>query len=129
MNDKTMEKLKRDLEHRKAEIEGDVSYMAGEFKAIGVDQDDESGGLGNHMADDGANVAEAERIETVSEDFQQILRLVNNALQRMEDGTYGLCQRCEKPIPRERLEVVPYVEYDIACQTQVEREQALYAGA
>jgi len=129
MNDRTLKNLRQDLEHRKAEIEGDVSYMAGEFRAIGVDQDDENGGLGNHMADDGANVAEAERIETVSEDLQQILKLVNNALQRMDDGTYGLCERCGKPIPVERLEAVPYVEYDIGCQSHIEREQALYAGA
>ena len=55
---------------RKAEIEDDVSYMANEMRSIGVDQDDENGSLGNHIADDGSNVTEAERIVTVTEDLQ-----------------------------------------------------------
>ena len=66
---------------------------------------------------------------TVSEDLQQILAQVNTALERMSDGTYGTCQRCERPIGEERLEAFPYVAYCIECQSIIEREQALYAGA
>jgi DnaK suppressor protein len=74
-------------------------------------------------------VAEAERIVTVSEDLEQILVQVNAALKRMNEGNYGTCQRCGKPIGEERLEAFPYVAYCIECQSLVEREQALSAGA
>ncbi|HEX5993480.1 MAG TPA: TraR/DksA C4-type zinc finger protein [Thermomicrobiales bacterium] len=129
MNKKQQDSLRKRLEERRAEIESDMSYMAAEMRSIGVDQDEENGSLGNHIADDGSNVAEAERIVTVSEDLQQILAQVNAALERMSDGTYGTCQRCERPIGEERLEAFPYVAYCIECQSIIEREQALYAGA
>ena len=129
MNKKQQDTLRKRLEERRAEIESDMSYMAAEMRSIGVDQDEENGSLGNHIADDGSNVAEAERIVTVSEDLQQILAQVNAALDRMSDGTYGTCQRCERPIGEERLEAFPYVAYCIECQSIIEREQALYAGA
>lgn len=129
MNKKQQDSLRKRLEERRAEIESDMSYMAAEMRSIGVDQDEENGSLGNHIADDGSNVAEAERIVTVSEDLQQILAQVNAALERMSDGTYGTCQRCEKSIGEERLEAFPYVAYCIECQSIIEREQALFAGA
>jgi DnaK suppressor protein len=129
MNDQKREKLRRILETRKTEIEGDVSYMADEIRAIGVEQDDENGSLGNHIAEDGSSVTEAERIVTVSEDLQQILYQVNSALERMNEGTYGFCQRCGKPVGAARLEAFPYVAYCIDCQAILERQQMLRAGA
>ena len=129
MNKRQRETLRKRLEERQAQIESDMSYMAAEMRSIGVDQDEENGSLGNHIADDGSNVAEAERIVTVSEDLQQILIQVNAALERMKDGNYGLCQRCGKPISKERLEAFPYVAHCIECQSLVERDQALRAGA
>src|SRR3954471_17836370 len=127
MNKRQQETLRRRLEERREEIESDMSYMAAEMRSIGVDQDEENGSLGNHIADDGSNVAEAERIVTVSEDLQEILVQVNNALERMNEGKYGMCQRCGKPIAEERLEAFPYVAYCIECQTLVERDQSLRA--
>lgn len=129
MNETKSRKLREALEQRKAEIENDVSYMANEIRAIGVEQDDENGSLGNHMAEDGASIAEAERIITVTEDLQHILQLVDSALSRMVQGSYGICQRCGKPIATARLEAFPYVAYCISCQSILEREQMLRAGS
>ena len=127
MNKRKMTTLRNRLEGRKAEIESDVSYMADEIRSIGVEQDDENGALGNHIAEDGASVAEAERIVTVTEDLQDILAQVDAALERMNEGTYGVCQRCGQKIGEERLEAFPYVAYCISCQEIMEREQALRA--
>jgi DnaK suppressor protein len=129
MNAKKQAKLRKQLEERKADIESNVAYMANEIRAIGVDQDDENGSLGNHIADDGSNVTEAERLVTISEDFQNLVGQIDAALERMEDGTYGTCLRCGKPIGEERLEAFPYVAYCIECQSIIEREEALRAGA
>jgi DnaK suppressor protein len=128
MDSKRQKKLRERLEARKDEIERDVSYMADEMRSIGVEQDDENGSIGNHFAEDGASVAEAERIVTVSEDLQDILAQVNAALVRMNDGQYGICQRCGSQIAEPRLEAFPYVAYCIKCQSQLERERALRAG-
>lgn len=128
MDEKTLEKLRADLIARKAEIEENLDSMAGEIRAIGIDQDDENGGTGNHMAEDGSNVAESERLIAIRGDLFVILQQVESALERMDNGTYGQCQRCGKSINPERLEAFPYVAYDIECQSIIEREQELRGG-
>lgn len=45
------------------------------------------------------------------------LILISKALQRYENGNYGICQRCEQPIKPERLEAVPEAEYCLNCAT------------
>jgi DnaK suppressor protein len=128
VDEKTLEELRANLLARKAEIEQNLDSMAGEIRAIGIDQDDENGGTGNHMAEDGSNVAESERLIAIRGDLQVILHQVNSALERMDEGTYGICQRCGKPINPERLEAFPYVSLDIECQSIIEREQELRGG-
>lgn len=128
MNTATIDRLRQSLENRRVEIQRDLDQMAGELEAIGIDQGIEGGTLGNHLADDGSNVMEAERLTTIGDDLRGVLTQINAALQRMENGTFGICQRCGKPINEERLEAFPYVSFCIDCQSWLEREQALRSG-
>ena len=48
---------------------------------------------------------------------------IDEALIRIDEGTYGNCERCGKPIPEERLEALPTARYDAACQSQIEARQ------
>jgi DnaK suppressor protein len=128
MNATKMKELRRALEDRRGEIQGEVDRMAVEIQDLGIDQGLERGSLGNHLAEDGSNVMEVERLGTISGDLQEILVQVNSALGRMDDGTYGTCQRCGKPINEERLEAFPYVAFCIDCQQILERENALRSG-
>lgn len=52
------------------------------------------------------------------------LRLVDDALQEIRDGTFGVCADCGRAIPRRRLEAVPWSPYCLACQEHVESEEA-----
>lgn len=57
------------------------------------------------------------------EDLEQNeMILIEQALKRISDGTYGICLDCEKPIPVERLKAIPYSEYCVACKTKKEEE-------
>ncbi len=49
------------------------------------------------------------------------LELVNGALERLADGTFGCCLRCANPIPDERLEVLPWAAFCVRCQ-QLEKD-------
>jgi DnaK suppressor protein len=51
-----------------------------------------------------------------------LLELVEEALERIEDGTFGTCQRCGGEIEPKRLDAIPYTPYCIACARVVERE-------
>ena len=123
-----IDELRGALQARRDEIQAEIDRMADELQVVGQRPGAGQGGYGNHMADDGSEVIEAERLQTVSGDIEDILVQINGALARMDEGTYGLCQRCGKPINPERLEAFPYVAFDIDCQTILERENALRLG-
>ncbi len=57
----------------------------------------------------------------VSENESRQLTLIDEALLRIEDDEYGLCQNCEKEITAKRLQAIPWARYCIACQELVER--------
>ncbi|MFM9108666.1 MAG: TraR/DksA family transcriptional regulator [Chloroflexota bacterium] len=128
MEAKTLAKLRKSLEDRRAEIEQDVSFMAREIKSIGEEQGDENGGLGNHIAEDGSSMTEAERLTIITDDMQAMVRQINAALERMDEGTYGTCERCGQQIREERLEAFPYVMFCLDCQAMYERELAIRGG-
>lgn len=100
----------------------DLQRVSEEIRSIGIEEGRE-GGVGNHPADDGSSVMEGERLATMSSNLHEALMQVDTALERIEDGTFGICQRCKQEIGSERLEAFPYVAYCINCQTIIEREQ------
>jgi DnaK suppressor protein len=55
----------------------------------------------------------------------QMVADIDQALLRMDEGTYGECARCGKPIDERRLEALPTARYDAACQTEIEASQGL----
>jgi len=57
----------------------------------------------------------------VSENESRQLTLIDEALLRVEDEEYGVCQNCEKEINPKRLQAIPWARYCIACQELVER--------
>lgn len=122
-------KIRTALTERQEHLEGELSRLQEEIRELGVDQGQESGGLGNHMADDGSNVAEQERILTISNDIQDMLNEVGRAEERLDAGTYGDCERCGKEINPDRLEAFPWVSTCIECQSIIEREQNIPVGA
>ncbi len=117
-----LEPLRAALTDRKAATEADLENLARELRELGGDNGDEGGSLGNHLADDGSNVQEQERIIRVDGDLRAMLVQIDDAFERMDAGTYGTCARCGKPIAAERLEYVPFVAYCIDCQAIVERQ-------
>jgi len=52
------------------------------------------------------------------------LRNIEEALQRIEDGEYGICEECEEEIPLGRLKVMPFARYCVRCKSDIERLQA-----
>jgi RNA polymerase-binding transcription factor DksA len=63
-----------------------------------------------------------ERDLWLANDARQRLELIEQALRRLEEGTYGKCAHCGKPIPEERLEMLPLTSYDVECQSKLEKK-------
>ncbi len=53
------------------------------------------------------------------------LRDIEDALTRIKEGTYGVCEGCGKDIPKKRLEVYPSARYCVECQSKLERDGTL----
>ena len=77
-------------------------------------------GLGNHMADDATEVFDQASGLALHLNEQALLAQVDDALERMEKGDYGLCDRCGEEIDYARLEAIPYVTLCIRCQQHLE---------
>ena len=52
------------------------------------------------------------------------LNAIDDALQRIEDGTYGVCEECGKKIHKERLKIMPFAKFCVACQSEMEKHAA-----
>ncbi|MCK1821740.1 TraR/DksA C4-type zinc finger protein [Streptomyces sp. XM83C] len=50
--------------------------------------------------------------------LEQVLKEIEAAHARIDDGTYGICLGCGKPIPAERLEILPYTRHCVTCRHQ-----------
>jgi RNA polymerase-binding protein DksA len=68
----------------------------------------ESSATDNHMADTASATFDRELDEGIEEGMEDTLRRIDAALQRIEDGTYGICEICGKPIGEERLRAIPW---------------------
>lgn len=53
---------------------------------------------------------------------QALLTLVERALERIANGTYGRCVDCDRPIPEKRLEAIPWAERDVECEAKLEQK-------
>lgn len=113
---------------RKQELEIELKHLGTELRELSIEQDDERGGVGNHFADDGSSLGEQERLSAIEGDFRDQLRQVDSALRRIDSGSYGICQRCQKAIPYQRLRALPFAEYCIECQSYLERQSELFGS-
>ena len=80
-----------------------------------------------HQADVGTETFEREKDLTILGSIEGELADVEHALQRLDEGTYGTCEACGKPIPDERLEALPATRFCLDDQAEAEREQRVAA--
>ncbi len=91
-----------------------------EIPALSRGDDQEGGVPANHMADQGSDVYEMERLNTFRAELNDQVQEIRAAQERLAGGAYGACQRCGKPINPERLEALPWAAYCIECQEIVD---------
>jgi YteA family regulatory protein len=72
----------------------------------------------NHLADTATETYDRELDYTLQENSEHVLSEIDAALRRIDEGNYGICTNCGKPIPEERLEALPWATLCIDCQRE-----------
>jgi RNA polymerase-binding protein DksA len=115
MEDNFVEKMNKSLSELKTEIIANLIASSEDFKEIveGMDPKD--------LADIASDDIDRKMIEALGSQELKRLKLIDSALTRIQQGKYGLCVKCGKRIPQDRLEAIPYALMCIDCKTAEER--------
>jgi len=103
---------------KRNEILGNVTSM--ESESLRRDRSDLSN-LPIHMADMGTDSYEIENTIGLMSSERKILVEIDDALSRIENGTYGICEADDEPIPKARLRAIPWARYCVRCATLMEK--------
>ena len=104
---------KQQLVHLRARLRGDVTAMAD--SALNGKESDKSARMPIHMADIGTDNFEQEFTLSLLASEEDTLGMIESALERIEDGVYGLCQDCGFSILKTRLNALPYTPFCVKC--------------
>lgn len=109
------EEMRDSLTAMKQEIIDKLIATNAEFKAIVEEMDPKD------FVDVASDDVDRKMIEAIGTQDIKRLRAIEAALLRIQQGRYGLCMKCSKRIPQERLEALPYAVLCIDCQKNEER--------
>jgi DnaK suppressor protein len=121
-----------DLDHfrelllrKRAEISGNVNEIEGEtLKKSRLDASGDLSSMPIHMADLGTDNYEQEFALGLMDSERRILHEIDAALQRIQEGTYGICEGTGEPIARARLEAQPWARYCVEYARKMEEGQS-----
>jgi DnaK suppressor protein len=101
--------------HQLLEKQGELLRLVSKSDQDGREADEEAT---QDIADKASNAYTKEFLFHQSNDNRQILFLVNEALDRIKNGTYGFCVECQEEVQPKRLEAVPWARHCIECQAK-----------
>lgn len=117
-----MKVYKEQLLALRARLRGDVTAMAD--AALRKTRSEANGDLSSmpiHMADIGSDNYEQEFTLSLMQSDEVTLESIEAAIEKIEDGIFGLCEDCTSPISKARLNAIPYTPLCIKCAQKMER--------
>jgi RNA polymerase-binding transcription factor DksA len=108
------------LLERSSVLRGDLDGLEGETRGKGADRAGDQSSVPGHMAELASDASEQSisygRMESQTEELKEI----DDAFERIKDGTFGVCENCQGRIPKERLKAIPYARRCVPCQGKEE---------
>ncbi len=124
MRKSDLQSFKQLLLAMRSRLRGDVSAMT--KATLYKTRSESSGDLSSmpiHMADIGSDNFEQEFTISLLQNEGVTLQLIEEALERIDNGTYGVCIECETKIPKVRLKILPYTPYCVKCAAKLEQQR------
>lgn len=119
-----MKQYKRILLGHRQEIVDDIKGLREESTATIKEATGDLSHYSFHMADLATDAQEREKKFMLAHKSGRFLHHIDEALRRIEDGTYGHCHICEKQITKPRLTAVPHARMCIKCKEEEEKKKA-----
>ena len=123
LDKKTTEFYRKLLLVKREELQGDITHISDE--TLKKSQKDASGDISGytfHMADVATDNYDREFSLDLASKERGVLVEINYALQKLQEGKFGLCEFCKKPISQVRLKAVPYATLCLKCQQNKEKK-------
>lgn len=124
MTKKELEHFKKLIMKKREDLYQELGYL--ESSSMSTTSKDQSGDLSSysfHMADQGTDTMDREMAFTFASREGRYLHHLNEALSRIENGSYGKCRTCGCQIDKNRLEAVPHATQCIKCKNAEEKKQ------
>ena len=122
MNKRDLSRFKKLLLKKRKELMSQMEFIKeAEMKSTVKESTGDHSSYSFHMADQGTDTMEREKNFFYAQRDGRLLYHIDKALERIEDGSYGLCHSCNGSISRERLEAVPHARLCIQCKSKEEK--------
>jgi DnaK suppressor protein len=108
------------LLERRSQVANALNHLH-EQNSNSLEDETEEETYDNHLADSATATLNREIDYTLEENSEHVLAAIEEALSRIEEGTFGTCVRCGRAIAEERLEAIPYATRCIDCKRLEER--------
>jgi len=115
------DRFREALLEERARVEAAIQNLHDENPGTLSEDAGEETAYDNHLADTATETYDRELDYTLEENSGHVLGEIDAALKRIEEGTYGICTNCGKPIAVERLEALPWATLCIGCKRDGER--------
>jgi DnaK suppressor protein len=116
--EKELAEVRQELEAEAAGLRQDISSAESQIAArLG----DAVGDAGDDSADAGAKTFEREHELALTQNARELLAQTQRVLSKIDDGSYGVCESCGKPIGKARLQAFPRATLCVACKQREER--------
>jgi RNA polymerase-binding protein DksA len=113
-----LNKVRAELDAQVIELRGEITEAEQSWAAL---QRDSGEGSGDDQADAGTKTFEREHEMSLAANSRDLLSQVERALQRLDDGTYPICESCGNPIGKARLQAFPRATLCVSCKQREER--------
>jgi RNA polymerase-binding transcription factor DksA len=127
LNLRELKKFKKILVELRERVARDILFLTTDnLHRAGRETGADLSGSAQHSADHGTDNFDREFALSLASTEQDVLYEVDEALMRIEEGEYGVCEMTGVQIERARLEVIPYTRYSVQAQSKMEQSRAKY---
>jgi len=121
MNKRELKKFEELLKHQQDLLLQNLKNLQDVVLIYSKHSSGDNSNIPTHTADISSETVSQNLALGLMENEQIVIKEINVALQKIKNGTYGICEHCNEPISKNRLEYIPYTKMCIICKTKEEK--------